>query len=163
MVALFLARRPSLLSAVRKLHVTGLCLKNTRAGVVRRTRDLSVELTYEQAKKPHQIGVMKTWNSWNTANLEDEELYTSEITLQDEFIRMFIKGTFPVAVLSEIIIKRQCNTVRVAFLLSAIISTVKTYFLIGYTEEMLSAILRCAVKLEIQTVSSKKDVVFRRI
>lgn len=87
---------------VRELHYTPSLGKNTRAGVVRRTRNRSIPLTYEQTKKPHQIGVMKSWNSWNTSNLKDETQYTSEITLHDEFIRMFIKGTFPTAVESEV-------------------------------------------------------------
>ncbi|VDP80518.1 unnamed protein product, partial [Echinostoma caproni] len=141
---------------------TPLC-KNTRVAVVRRTRNQSIPLTYEQTKKPHQIGVMKSWNSWNTSNLKDERLYTSDITLHDEFIRMFIKGTFPVAVESEVIIKRQFNIVRVAFLLSLRIQPLEAHFLIGYTEEMLSSILRCIVKLEVQMVTSKKDVIFRYI
>ncbi|TPP63241.1 Mitochondrial ribosomal protein S24 [Fasciola gigantica] len=148
---------------LREFHYSASLNKNTRAGVVRRTRNQSIPLTYEQTKKPHQIGVMKSWNSWNTSNLKGETLYTSEITLHDEFIRMFIKGTFPVAVESEVIIKRQYNIVRVAFLLSTRIQTTEAYFLMGYAEEMLSSILRCIVKLEVQMVTSKKDVIFRYI
>ena len=37
------------------------------------------------------------------------------------------------------------------------------YFLKGYTEEMLSYILKCPVRLEIQTVKDKKDVIFKYI
>ncbi|KAF7245677.1 hypothetical protein EG68_10291 [Paragonimus skrjabini miyazakii] len=157
-------RGTSYLSLVsRGLHSSRIYLKNTRVAVPRRTRNRSLPLTYEQAKKPHQIGVMKSWNSWNTSNLEGETLYTSEVTLQDELIRMFIKGTFPVAVESEVIIKRQCNCVRIAFLLSSRIQPVEVHFLIGYTEEMLSYILRCMVKLEVQIIASKTDVIFRYI
>lgn len=86
----------------KKIHTGNTICKNTRAGVVRRTRDQSHPLTYEQAKKPHQIGIMKSWNSWNTSNLEGEDRYTSEVTLHDQFIRTFINGTFPLLVQSEV-------------------------------------------------------------
>lgn len=85
------------------LHTSSCMLKNTRAGVVRRTRNQSTPLTYEQTKKPQQIGVLKSWNSWNTSNLENESRYTADITTQDQFIRLFIRGTFPLAVESEVI------------------------------------------------------------
>ncbi|CAH8528914.1 unnamed protein product [Schistosoma rodhaini] len=147
----------------QKIHTGNTIFKNTRAGVVRRTRDQSHPLTYEQAKKPHQIGLMKSWNSWNTSNLEGEDRYTSEVTLHDQFIRTFINGTFPLLVQSEVIIKRQCNVIRVAFLLLKRISPGEVSFLIGYTEEMLSLILRCVVKLEVQMVISKNDVIFRYV
>ncbi|VDP37736.1 unnamed protein product, partial [Schistosoma mattheei] len=62
-----------------------------------------------------------------------------------------------------VIIKRQCNVIRVAFLLLKRISPGETSFLIGYTEEMLSLILRCVVKLEVQLVISKNDVIFRYV
>ena len=39
----------------------------------------------------------------------------------------------------------------------------KIYFLVGYTEELLSCLLSCPVKLEIQTVQIKQDVAFRYI
>ncbi|CAH8484375.1 unnamed protein product [Schistosoma turkestanicum] len=147
----------------QKLHTGSTVFKNSRVGVVRRTRDCSHPLTYEQTKKPHQIGLMKSWNSWNTSNLDGEDRYTSEVTLHDQFIRTFINGTFPLMVQSEVIIKRQCNVIRVAFLLLKRASPGEINFLIGYTEEMLSIILRCIVKLEIQLITSKKDVIFRYV
>lgn len=61
----------------------------------------------------------------------------------------------------QVIIKRQYNIIRVAFLLSARMQPTETSFLIGYAEEMLSTILRCIVKLEVQMITSKKDVIFR--
>lgn len=64
---------------------------------------MSEPLTYEQAKKPHQIGVLKSWNSWNTANLHNEDHYTGIITWHDSLIRLFIRGTFPTHILSEVI------------------------------------------------------------
>jgi hypothetical protein len=37
------------------------------------------------------------------------------------------------------------------------------YFLIGYTEELLSLWLKCPVRLELQTTSSDKDIVYKYI
>ena len=37
------------------------------------------------------------------------------------------------------------------------------YFLIGYSEEMLSFWLKCPVKLELQVVNDAKDVVYKYI
>jgi len=37
------------------------------------------------------------------------------------------------------------------------------YFLIGYTEELLSYWMQCPVTLELQTVGDRKDVVFKYI
>nr|CAH8841964.1 unnamed protein product [Trichobilharzia regenti] len=147
----------------QKLHTGSVVCKNSRVGVVRRTRDCSIPQTYEQTKKPHQIGLMKSWNSWNTSNLDGEKRYTAEVTLHDQFIRKFINGTFPLMVQSEVIIKRQWNVIRVAFLLHPRLTPGEINFLIGYTEEMLSLILRCIVKLEIQLIPSKKDVIFRYV
>lgn len=75
--------------------------KNTSTAVVRRSKASNIPLTYERTRKPHQIGVMKSWNSWNTSNLKDEP-YTSEVTLQDGFIRSFITGTFPTYIKNEV-------------------------------------------------------------
>lgn len=63
---------------------------------------MSEALTYEQSKKPHQIGVLKAWNSWNTANLNDETEYTGIVTWHDSLIRLFIRGTFPTHIASEV-------------------------------------------------------------
>ena len=40
---------------------------------------------------------------------------------------------------------------------------VQVYFLIGYTEEMLSQWLKCPVKLELQVVQNPKDVIYKYI
>ena len=39
----------------------------------------------------------------------------------------------------------------------------QVYFLIGYTEEMLSQWLKCPVKLELQVVEDPKDVIYKYI
>ncbi|VDM05838.1 unnamed protein product [Schistocephalus solidus] len=151
------------LKVERHLHISSALLKNSKSGVVRRTRNMSQPLTYEQAKKPHQIGVLKSWNSWNSINLHEETEYTGVVTWHDALIRLFILGTFPTHVLSEVIIKRQANMVHISFLLSNRLSATEIYFLIGYAEQMLSMLLRSPVKIEPRMVLDPKDVIFRYV
>lgn len=79
------------------------------------------------------------------------------------FIRKFITGTWHGLFASEIIIKRQHNIIRIAGIIRQAIGARKMYFLIGYSEELLSFWLQCPVKLELQTVADKKDVIFKYI
>lgn len=87
----------------------------------------------------------------------------SETAIEDLFIRKFMIGTWHSLFVSEVIIKRQHNIIRIAGILRQSVSARKMYFLIGYTEELLSFWLQCPVKLELQTVADKKDVVFKYI
>ena len=59
--------------------------------------------------------------------------------------------------------KRQFNTVRVACLLNRNIMPRKLYFLVGFGEEMLSNMLKCPVKFELQTVENFNDTIFKHI
>ena len=79
------------------------------------------------------------------------------------FIVFILQGTWSEMFLSEIIVKRQHNTVRIAALIQMKIQKRKIYFLIGYTEEMLSQWLKCPVKLELQVVENSKDVIYKYI
>ena len=93
-------------------------------------------------------------------------------------------GTWHSLVVSEVIIKRQFNHIRVAAIIRQGISSRKMYFLLGkisniymlkfcvkqlyllilgYTEEMLSYWLQCPITLELQTTPDKKDVIFKYI
>lgn len=83
--------------------------------------------------------------------------------LEDEFIRRFMTGTWHGLVLSEVIIKRQHNHVRIAAILRRGITPRKMYFLIGYCEELLAYWLQCPVTLELQTTEDRKDVIFKYI
>ena len=65
--------------------------------------------------------------------------------------------------LGEIIVKRQHNTVRVAGLVQKKIHSRKIYFLLGYSEEMLSLWLKCPVKLELQVVENPDSIVYKYI
>jgi len=138
------------------------------------TLDQSKPLTYEMALSPQKIAIHKSFNSFNTGQLEDtfgvdkwEEKggvnLSYKMFIEDMFIRKFLKGTWSGMFLSEIIIKRQHNTVRVAALIKKNLMTRKVYFLIGYSEEMLGQWLKCPVKLELQVIDNPKDVIYKYI
>ncbi|XP_076459534.1 small ribosomal subunit protein uS3m-like [Babylonia areolata] len=156
---------PVALLAFRGFQSTTCALKNIRAGVPKATINRDKPLTYEQAQAPYRIGVTKGWNSWHTANLAKEGFgaRAAERTFEDILIRKFIKGTWPGLFASEVIVKRRHNLVVVAGLVFQQLTPRKQYFLIGYSEEMLSYLLKCPVKLEIQTVKEKSDVIFKKI
>lgn len=148
-------------SCIRTFHATNPC-QRIQAGRYKRTPKGDKPLTYEMAWPPQSIGHHKSWNSWNTSNLLGG-LRASETAIEDEFMRRFLTGTWHDLFVTEIIIKRQHNIIRIAGIVRRAISAQKMYFLIGYTEELLSYWLQCPVKLELQTVDSKKDVVFKYI
>ncbi|XP_023295315.2 28S ribosomal protein S24, mitochondrial [Lucilia cuprina] len=147
--------------AIAAIHTTASCAK-TQSGRYRITTKRDKPLTYEMANPPHYIAHRKSWNSWNTSTMLDG-LRPSQTAIEDVFIRKFITGTWHSLVCSEVIIKRQHNTIRIAAIVRQAISARKMYFLIGYTEELLSYWLQCPVTLELQTVQDKKDVVFKYI
>ncbi|XP_045449378.1 28S ribosomal protein S24, mitochondrial [Melitaea cinxia] len=132
------------------------------SGKYRITKKRDRPLTYEMANAPHYIAHRKSWNSWNTSSLKDG-LRKSETAVEDEFIRRFMNGTWHGLVCSEIIIKRQFNHIRIAAIVRRAVSPTKMYFLIGYSEELLSTWIQCPVTLELQTVDSYKDVIFKYI
>ena len=86
-----------------------------------------------------------------------------ETTVEDMFIRKFVTGTWHNLLLSEIIIKRQHNVIRVAMILRRGLSPSKMYFLLGYSQELLSNWLQRPVKFELVTIENPKDVVFKYI
>nr|CAD7407937.1 unnamed protein product [Timema cristinae] len=90
-------------------------------------------------------------------------LRSADTAIEDIFIRKFMTGTWHSLFVSEVIIKRQHNMIRIAGIIRQAISPRKMYFLLGYCEELLSYWLQCPVKLELQTVADKKDVVFKYI
>ncbi|GLG99431.1 28S ribosomal protein S24, mitochondrial [Gryllus bimaculatus] len=149
------------LALVRSFHVTPACQK-VQAGRYRITTKRNKPLTYEMSNPPHQIAHRKSWNSWNTANILGG-VRPAETTIEDLFIRKFMTGTWHNLFLSEVIIKRQHNMIRIAGLVKQAISARKMYFLIGFTEEILSCWLQCPVKLELQTVEDPKDAIFKYI
>lgn len=137
-------------------------VRNTHATRPRKTNNNSVELTYEQAQFAENLGVTKSWNSWNTSNLLDGKRQ-AENSFEDYTIRKFIFGTFHGILSSEIIIKRRFNQIDISFLchLPRGFYTQKVYFLVGFAEELLSSLLKCVVKINPQTIINKRDLVFR--
>ncbi|XP_071107295.1 small ribosomal subunit protein uS3m-like [Haliotis cracherodii] len=147
---------------LRGVTTTACVCKNIRSGVPKISVKGDKALTYEEANPPHMIGVRKSWNTWNTSNLKGEGR-KAETTVDDIFIRRFIKGTFPTLVASEVIIKRRHNIITITTMMYQSINAQKMYFLWGYTEEILSYFLKCPVKLEIQTITNKSDIIYKHI
>lgn len=79
----------------------------------------------------------------------------AERVIEDMFIRRFMFGTFHGCLANEIVIKRRGNILIVCALMLQKLPPNKFYFLIGYTESLLSHFYRCPVKLEIQTLQDK--------
>ncbi|XP_018326071.1 28S ribosomal protein S24, mitochondrial isoform X2 [Agrilus planipennis] len=137
-------------------------LNKCQAGRYRISLRKDFPLTYEMANPPHQIAHRKAWNSWNTSNV-DGGVRPAETAVEDLFIRKFITGTWHNLFVSEVIIKRQHNIIRIAGIVHQQANARQMYFLIGYCEELLSYWLQCLVKMELQTVQDKRDVVFKYI
>lgn len=145
----------------RSVHVTA-ALDKVQSGRYKITIKKNKPLTYEMAQPPHYIGVRKAWNSWNTSNIKDGNR-PAETAMEDILIRKFTNGVWPGLLASEIIIKRQHNMIRICTLVIRAVYPQKLYFLTGFTEQMLSYLLQCPVKMEIVTVTDKKSVVFKYI
>ncbi|XP_034048063.1 28S ribosomal protein S24, mitochondrial [Thalassophryne amazonica] len=142
----------------RSLHVTATYCKNRAARV--RVGKGDKPVTYEQAWPPHYIAHRKGWLSQHTGNLSGEE-GAAERIVEDVFFRRFMTGTFHGCLANEIVIKRRGNMIVIcAFMIQKLLPT-KFYFLIGYTETLLSYFYKCPVKLEIQTLEDK--VVYKYI
>ena len=154
----------------RSIHSTSSLFKE-KAGKYKVTINRSKPLTYEMAFSPKEIARKKGYNSFNTGQLEGTFLEREAIGqdlphkmfVEDLFIRKFMYGTWPEAIASEIMIKRHHNLVRIAAIINRKIRDKQVYFLIGYTEEMLSYWLKCPVKLELQSVESDDDLIYKYI
>lgn len=139
-------------SLTRALHVTSVCCKSKAARI--RVGKGDRPLSYEEALHPHHIGHRKGWLSQHCSNLQGEE-GAAERTVEDVFVRRFMFGTFHNCLGNEIVIKRRGNMLLVCALMLHKMPPQKFYFLIGYSEELLSHFYKCPVKLEIQTLNQK--------
>lgn len=137
-------------------------VRNTHATRPRKTNNNSVELTYEQSQFIEKLGITKSWNSWNTSNLQEGKRQ-AENSFEDFTIRKFLYGTFHGVLASEIIIKRRFNQIDISFLtkLPRGFYSQKVYFLVGFSEELLSCLFKCVVKIQPQTIINKRDLIFR--
>ncbi|TRY73674.1 hypothetical protein TCAL_10166 [Tigriopus californicus] len=149
---------------------TSSSLDKDSAGRYKVTVNRTRPLTYEMSFRPDDIMHKKGFNSFNTAQLENTFLTKEEIGqdlphkmfLEDVFIRRFMYGTWPEALESTVLVKRQHNLIRIAAIINPRMRTQFVYFLIGYTEELLSFWLKCPVRVELQ-VAEKEDVVYKYI
>ncbi|XP_029460094.1 28S ribosomal protein S24, mitochondrial isoform X2 [Rhinatrema bivittatum] len=136
----------------RNIQTTSICLKNRAARV--RVGKGDKPVTYEEAHPPHHIAHRKGWLSLHTSNLDGED-GAAERTVEDVFIRRFIFGTFHGCLANEIVIKRRANRIIICAVLVQKLVPHKFYFLIGYTETLLSFFYKCPVTMEVQTVEEK--------
>ncbi|XP_074837835.1 small ribosomal subunit protein uS3m [Carettochelys insculpta] len=143
---------PGLLPCSRTLHTTAACHKNRAARV--RVGKGDKPVTYEQAHPPHYIAHRKAWLSLHTSNL-DGEGGAAERTVEDVFIRKFIYGTFHGCLANEVVLKRRANMLIICAVFLQRLPAHKFYFLLAYTEVLLSFLYKCPVRLEVQTVPEK--------
>lgn len=146
---------------LRTFHLSQI-MESKKAGRHDRTIRRDKPLTYEQNLKPDMIGVRKSWNSYNTSGLRDG-IRKSETAQEDIFIRRFVHGTWPDLVASDVIIKRRANMIILNFFALRRVSPIKMNFLIGYTEEMISLILKCIVKIELQTIDDPAELTYKYV
>ncbi|XP_073506983.1 small ribosomal subunit protein uS3m [Phyllobates terribilis] len=139
-------------SQIRCIQTSSVCLKNRAARV--RVGKGDKPVTYEEAHPPHYIAHRKGWLSQHTSNLDGEE-GAGERTIEDVYIRKFMYGTFHGCLANEVVIKRRANLIVICAILIRKLPAQKFYFLTGYTEELLSYLYKCPVKLELQTVEEK--------
>ena len=167
MVALYCGGglRPLMLSWSRDLpciwhalHTSVVCFKNRVARV--RVDKGNKPVTYEEAHAPHYIAHRKGWLSLHTGNLDGED-HAAERTVEDVFLRRFMLGTFPGCLADQLILKRRANQVEICALVLRQLPAHKFYFLVGYSETLLSHFYKCPVRLHLQTVPSK--VVYKYI
>lgn len=85
----------------------------------------------------------------------DGEAHAAERTVEDVFLRKFMLGTFPGCLADQIILKRRANQVEICALVLRQLPAHKFYFLVGYSETLLSHFYKCPVRLHLQTVPSK--------
>ncbi|CAM2104294.1 unnamed protein product [Caretta caretta] len=129
------------------------CEKKNQAARVRVGKG-DKPVTYEQAHPPHYIAHRKGWLSLHTSNL-DGEGGVAEHTVEDVFIRKFIYGTFHGCLANEIVLKHRANVLVVCAVFLQRLPPYKFYFLVGYTETLLSFLYKCPVRLEVQTLPER--------
>ncbi|XP_009463054.1 PREDICTED: 28S ribosomal protein S24, mitochondrial, partial [Nipponia nippon] len=79
----------------------------------------------------------------------------AERAVEDAFLRRFLYGTFPGILADEVVLKRRANLLVICAVLARGLAPAKLYFLVGYTETLLSHFYKCPVRLELQTVPTK--------
>lgn len=75
--------------------------------------------------------------------------------MEDVFLRRFMRGTFPGCLADQLVLKRRANQLDICALVSRRLPAHKFYFLVGYSQTLLSHLYRCRVRLHLQTVPAK--------
>jgi small subunit ribosomal protein S24 len=72
-----------------------------------------------------------------------------------------MRGTFPGCLADQLVLKRRANQVDICAVVLRQLPAHKFYFLVGYSETLLSHFYKCPVRLHLQTVPAK--VVYKYI
>ena len=86
----------------------------------------------------------------------------SETLVDDVFIRNFMDGIWQGKLATDLVIKRKHNTIVISAVAKRFLRGQSVYFLIGFSEELLSCLLKCNVKIELQSVDPM-DLDFKKI
>ncbi|KAF6095534.1 mitochondrial ribosomal protein S24 [Phyllostomus discolor] len=129
-----------------------MCAKNRVARV--RVGKGDKPVIYEEAHVPHHIAHPKSWLSLHTGNLDGQD-HAAERTVEDVLLRKFVLGTFPGCLADQLVLKRRASQVEVCALVLRQLPAHKLYFLVGYSEALLSHFHKCPVRVHLQTVPSK--------
>ena len=80
-------------------------------------------------------------------------LWAHDRFIDDVMIRKFIVGTFYELLVSDVVIKRTLNQITISIFVNAKGTTVhKVYFLLAFSERLLSHMFGCVVKMEIMSI-----------
>lgn len=100
---------------------------------------------------------------WTTGSLRNPLRNPMNTVIEDQFIRKFILGTWYKVWLSEVVIKRRHNDIIICGVVCPLPTIATVQFLMGYTEELLSHMLKSNVKMEVQCVPSRKTLIHKHI
>lgn len=99
----------------------------------------------------------------NVGSLRGPRRHPMNIVIEDQFIRKFVLGTWYKIWLSEVVIKRRHNDVIICGIVCPLPSIATVHFLVGYTEELLSHMLKYNIKMEVQCVPSRKNIIHKYV
>ena len=154
---------PKIFVLAERNIATTICLSHSKvAARPKRTKNLSNAVTYEELLPAYTINMLKGYNSFNTSNLLGESR-SGETAIEDLFIRKFIHGTWHRMLLSKLIIKRRANMIFLTGIFYLNKPPTAVYFLQGYTEGILSYVLKCPVKMEIFVTNDMDALIVARI
>ncbi|XP_074600291.1 mitochondrial ribosomal protein S24 [Brevipalpus obovatus] len=146
----------------RNIATTSCLMRSKVAARPKRTKNQSNAVTFEELMPAHAIQLKKGFNSFNTSNLLGESR-SGETAIEDLFIRKFMAGTWHKMLLSKIIIKRRANMIFLTGIFFLNRPPTAVYFLQGYTEGLLSYVLKCPVKMEILTTTDPEAMIVARL